>query len=124
MIETPEVKGEIILDEDKCITCGWCQDICPVDAATVIKPFEGEVIINEEESECKGNSCHACADVCPCNAISVVENKSTVNPSMCIVCGGCVKACPQKIIVVKRTDMKLNNIRSKSWNKILGSLIN
>jgi 4Fe-4S ferredoxin len=123
MIETPEITGEIILDDDKCITCGWCEDICPVDAATVTKPFEGEVIINETETECKGDSCHACADVCPCNAISIVDSKSSVNPNMCTLCGACVKACPQKIVSVKRSDMKLKNIRSKSWNRMLGSLI-
>lgn len=96
MIETPEVTGNIILDEDRCIKCGWCQEICPVDAANVTKPFEGELVMNED-IECKGDSCHACVDVCPCNALSIVDNKSTVNPDMCTLCGACVKACPQDI---------------------------
>lgn len=122
MIEIPKVTGSIFLNEDKCVNCGWCQEICPVDVPSITKPFEGELIMNWD-IECKGDSCHACMDVCPCNALSIVDNQSTVNPKMCILCGACVKACPQGIPAVKRTDMKLKNIRSKSWNNALGSLI-
>ena len=71
-----KTKGDTILNPDSCINYGWCHEICPVDAATVIKPFEGEVTF-DEEMECKGDSCHACKDVCPCNAIEIVDGKST-----------------------------------------------
>ena len=120
----PEVtiKGDIALNQDICINCGWCEEICPADAAKVIKPFEGEVVINTE-IECKGDSCHACQDVCPCNAVSMVDNATNINPGMCMLCGACAKACPQSILDVKRTEMRLRNIRSNSWQKILGSLI-
>lgn len=118
----PEIEGNIILDDKKCINCGWCQEICPVDAAQVIKPFEGEIFY-VDDFECKGDSCHACADVCPCNAISMVDNRSVVNPVFCTLCGACAKACPQKGIVIKRSSMKLKNIKSKSWNDRLGGLL-
>ncbi|MCL2688196.1 MAG: 4Fe-4S binding protein [Methanobrevibacter sp.] len=117
-----EITGDIALEQDMCINCGWCEEICPMDAAKVIKPFEGEVIVNTE-IECKGDSCHACQDVCQCNAVSIVDNTSKINPAMCMLCGACVKACPQDILDVKRTEMRLTNIRSSSWQKILGSLL-
>ena len=117
-----ETIGDIVLDSNACINCGWCEEICPVDAAKVIKPFEGEIIINTEK-ECKGDSCHACQDVCPCNAISIKDGVSEINPKFCILCGACMKACPQNILDVKRTEMKLKNIRTSSWQKILGTLI-
>lgn len=123
-IGKPEITGDIILNEDQCINCGWCEEICPVDAAEVTKPFEGEIeMVSTDEVTCKGDSCHACMDVCPCNAISIVDNKSVVNKNMCTLCGACARACPQHIISIKRSDMKLDNIRSKSWKKALGSLI-
>jgi len=121
-IPEAKVDGNITLDQDICINCGWCEEICPVDAAKVIKPFEGEVVVNTE-IECKGDSCHECQDVCPCNAISIVDNTSKINPGMCMLCGACMKACPQEILDVKRTEIRLKNIRSNSWQKILGSLL-
>lgn len=121
-IDKVEIAGDILLDQESCIKCGWCEEICPESAAHVIKPFEGQIII-DGEIECKGDSCHACQDVCPCNSISIVNNKSKINPSMCILCGACAKACPQNMLTIKRNDMKLKNINSISWQKILGSLI-
>lgn len=120
-IVNPEIEGTIFLDKDDCIKCGWCQEICPVSAAEVSKPFEGEIVFKEDFT-CKGESCHACEDVCPCNAISIVDGKSVVNPKFCTLCGACAKACPQKGIIINRDKMKLENIRSKSWEKRLSQL--
>lgn len=119
--EDTEIKGNIFLNEEKCINCGWCQDICPVNAPTISKPFEGEISTNKEE--CKGESCHACVDVCPCNAASIVDGKSQINPEFCVLCGACTQVCPQSCISLKREKMNLENVRSKSWKKALGSLI-
>jgi 4Fe-4S ferredoxin len=120
-IKKPEVEGTIILDNERCINCGWCQEICPVDAVEVSKPFEGEIIY-QEDFTCKGETCHACEDVCPCNAVSIVEGKSAVNPVFCTLCGACAKACPQQGIIINREKMNLENIRSKSWQKRLSQL--
>ncbi|MGZ7208306.1 MAG: tungsten-dependent formylmethanofuran dehydrogenase subunit FwdF [Methanobacterium sp.] len=121
-IPDAEIEGDIILDEDACINCGWCQEICPMDAAEVTKPFEGE-IYRDEEAECKGDTCHACQDVCPCNAVSIVDGKSAINPDLCVLCGACKNVCPQNCIVIKREKMNLNNIRSKSWETRLSTLM-
>ncbi|MCZ3365308.1 MULTISPECIES: tungsten-dependent formylmethanofuran dehydrogenase subunit FwdF [Methanobacterium] len=118
--EKYSVTGKLILDEEDCIKCGWCEDICPKEAVTVIKAFEGE--ISTGNTECKGDSCHACHDVCPCNAITVVNGEAHVNPDHCILCGVCTNVCPQQNIVIKRNNMNLENVRSKSWDKILSNL--
>ncbi len=119
--EDAKIKGTTILQEDSCINCGWCQDICPVDAVKVIKPFEGEILL--DTTECKGESCHACVDVCPCNAASIVDDKSSIENKFCILCGACTKVCPQNCISIKRDKLNLENIRSKSWQNKLSSLI-
>lgn len=46
---------------DKCISCGACADVCPVQAIT-----EGEAIYVVDENTCI--SCGACADTCPVGA--------------------------------------------------------
>jgi len=117
-----EIKGNIILDEEACVRCGWCEDICPAEAVSVIKPFEGEIFTLGKE-ECKGDSCHACKDVCPCNAVTLENEKVHINPDHCILCGKCVKTCPQSNIIIKRSNINLENVRSKSWNKILSNLV-
>lgn len=120
-LKDPEINGKIVLDEDICINCGWCQEICPVQAAEVSKPFEGEIYLKEDFT-CKGDACHACVDVCPCNAISIVDNRSIINPKFCVLCGACAKACPQDGIVIKRSEIKLGNVRSKAWDARLNRL--
>jgi len=120
--EDAEIEGNIIVDEESCINCGWCEDICPVDAVRVIKPFEGEIFTLGKE-ECKGDSCHACQDVCPCNAITLEDGEVQIHQEHCVLCGKCVKVCPQSNISLKRSNMNLDNVVSKSWDKILSNMI-
>lgn len=125
-IEVPEITGETIILEDSCVNCSWCSEICPVDAISITKPFEGKLELVENEADdkiCKGDSCHACQDVCPCDAVSIVDGKSVTNLDFCNLCGACVTACPQDIRILTRTDMKLTNINSESWNEILNNLL-
>ena len=123
-IETPEVTGEVFIDDTSCVSCSWCSETCPEDAITITKPFEGTLeLVEEDEKVCKGDSCHACQDVCPCNAVTIVDGKSVTDLTYCNLCGACVTACPQNIRVVSRTSMKLGNINSESWNEILNGLI-
>jgi NAD-dependent dihydropyrimidine dehydrogenase PreA subunit len=58
---------EIIVDEEKCIGCGECVDICPVEVYEMQN--EKSVPINAEE--CVG--CESCIEVCEQEAITVRE---------------------------------------------------
>ena len=123
-IVVPEITGDAFISESSCVYCSWCSEICPVDAITITKPFVGSLeLIETGEKVCKGDSCHACSDVCPCNAVDIVDGKSVTNLDFCNLCGACVTACPQNIRVLTRTDMKLKNINSDSWNEILDTLL-
>ncbi|MDR3063048.1 MAG: 4Fe-4S binding protein [Methanobrevibacter sp.] len=118
-----EIKGNVILEDDVCINCGWCDNICPTGAIKTKKPFDGELnFVENEEHFCKGDSCHACQDVCPCNAVTIEDGHSVVNKDVCTLCGACKGVCPQRIIDIKRSTINLENIKSKSWQSILGTL--
>jgi len=55
------------VDSEKCVGCGECVDICPVDVYEIQN--EKSVPVNEEE--CLG--CESCIEVCGQDAITVTE---------------------------------------------------
>ena len=58
-----------MVNEKKCITCGACVSICPVNAVTIVK---GKAYINPK----KCIKCGSCAQFCPMEAIEIKkENK-------------------------------------------------
>ena len=56
---------ESMVDKKKCIGCGTCVSICPVEAISFDK--DGKAVINKA----KCIHCGACEASCPVNAISL-----------------------------------------------------
>ena len=52
------------IDEDKCVGCGLCVDVCPVEAITL----ENDKAKVDEE---KCTECGQCVEECPNEAISI-----------------------------------------------------
>lgn len=74
------VDGKAKIDQDLCIKCGRCHDVCPYSA--IIK----NVI--------------PCEDSCPVGAITKDQTgKEHIDPEKCISCGKCLKSCPFGAIV-------------------------
>jgi Fe-S-cluster-containing hydrogenase component 2 len=68
----------IEVDEEKCVSCGACVTLCPVEAITIDE--DGSVVFNREK--CIGSTCSACVDACPARAIkSVKQNNSELAAS-------------------------------------------
>ena len=58
----------VTVDVDKCIGCGECVDVCPVE---VYELQNGKaVVVNEEE----WLGCESCIEVCEQAALTVEEN--------------------------------------------------
>jgi ferredoxin len=63
----------IEVDAEKCISCGSCVALCPVEAITMAE--DSSVVFNQDK--CVGSTCSACVDACPSRAIkSVKQNNS------------------------------------------------
>jgi formate hydrogenlyase subunit 6/NADH:ubiquinone oxidoreductase subunit I len=60
----------IEVDMEKCISCGSCVALCPVEAITLKEDLSVE--FNKEK--CVGSTCSACVDACPARAIKSVKN--------------------------------------------------
>ncbi|MHA1372651.1 MAG: 4Fe-4S binding protein [Promethearchaeota archaeon] len=62
-----------VVNPEKCVGCGTCEDRCPVDAITV-NDDTGKAKVNEDH--CIG--CGVCAHFCPENAITLKKSLRTV----------------------------------------------
>jgi NAD-dependent dihydropyrimidine dehydrogenase PreA subunit len=54
---------------DKCIDCGACYALCPVDAIS----YDEDYSVVFDEKTCIGSPCGLCVDACPARAITLVE---------------------------------------------------
>ncbi|MBS5164963.1 MAG: 4Fe-4S dicluster domain-containing protein [Butyricicoccus pullicaecorum] len=69
------INGRSVIDQEKCIRCGRCQDVCPYSA-----------IIKQERP---------CAKACGINAIKSDEyGRAEIDYNKCVSCGMCLVNCP------------------------------
>jgi predicted aldo/keto reductase-like oxidoreductase len=76
---------------------------CRIFRGEVVHEKEREAIFREKHLKivgvyCKG--CGRCVDECPNRALSMVEGKSFVDESKCLLCGYCTPVCPEFAIRV------------------------
>ncbi|QJA07946.1 Fe-S cluster domain-containing protein [Romboutsia sp. CE17] len=99
--------GVAEIDEEKCVMCGKCIEVCP-KAVIIRKPQKQEVVVECNSTEfgksvkekCSAGciGCGMCAKVCPVDAI-IFENKiAKIDFNKCIQCKVCVEKCPTKVI--------------------------
>ncbi|KON31159.1 hypothetical protein AC478_03240 [miscellaneous Crenarchaeota group-1 archaeon SG8-32-3] len=70
---TVSIPKLIEIDSEKCISCGACLTLCPVEAITMDE--DATVVFNQEK--CLGSTCSACVDACPSRAIKSVKQNSS-----------------------------------------------
>jgi MinD superfamily P-loop ATPase len=69
---TVSIPKLIEVDSEKCVSCGACITLCPVEAITVDE--DASVVFNKEK--CLGSTCSACVDACPSRAIKSVRQNN------------------------------------------------
>ena len=62
----------IEVDMEKCISCGSCVTLCPVEAIT----FSEDLSVKFNKEKCVGSTCSACVDACPARAIKSVKQNN------------------------------------------------
>ncbi|MFQ6105452.1 MAG: 4Fe-4S binding protein [Candidatus Hydrothermarchaeaceae archaeon] len=98
-------KNIVERDEWKCIMCTTCAKICPEEAITGGKIFDGEIELDLEKCQ----SCGLCVELCPSNALTMPKpeigrrvDKLVLDKDVCIYCGACANACATKALEVHR----------------------
>ena len=81
--------NKAVIDYEKCISCGQCDEICPQNAIKYHKV---------KKLRCIG--CGRCAKACPEGAITVENNLARIDQALCVGCQLCVKECPVGVIRV------------------------
>jgi NAD-dependent dihydropyrimidine dehydrogenase PreA subunit len=66
-IQLHSIKNVVKKDDDKCIDCGGCVSLCPVEAITM----DPEWVVLVDDELCIG--CGFCTASCPTNAIMVTK---------------------------------------------------
>ncbi len=64
-VEVIELKEAVVKDEDRCVHCGLCISICPVE---VFRFDENWKVVAETD---KCIHCGVCTKICPCKALSL-----------------------------------------------------
>ncbi|MCX8154074.1 MAG: 4Fe-4S dicluster domain-containing protein [Candidatus Bathyarchaeota archaeon] len=69
----------IEVDSEKCISCGACVTLCPVES---IKIDEDKSVVFDKE-KCIGSICSACVDACPTRAIKSPKQNNAEAAANC-----------------------------------------
>ncbi|WP_409200756.1 tungsten-dependent formylmethanofuran dehydrogenase subunit FwdF [Methanobrevibacter sp. DSM 116169] len=114
-------KRELTHENEKCIGCGICSDICPTSALRLgpILPIARGLLkkdyITMNDKKCV--FCGMCSSACPFDAMDLKINDASIkdlnnypkwdqgtdiNKDDCIYCGKCEISCPQDAIKIKR----------------------
>ena len=97
------VNGKSVIDKEKCLKCGRCQEACPYQA-----------IIKMERP---------CAAACGVDAIESDHlGRATINQDKCVSCGQCLVNCPFAAIADKSQILQLCRALAAGKDKIVAAL--
>ena len=112
------VNGVARVNEDRCVGCLACANVCPRNLIVAVEPNRNVVIACNSMAKgavttrgctvgCIG--CGLCKKICPEGAITVTNNLAVIDYSKCTNCGLCATVCPKKLI----KDSNVENLPDK-----------
>ena len=101
------VNGVAVVNEDRCVGCMACSNVCPRHLIVPVEPHRNVVIACNSMAKgavttrsctvgCIG--CGLCKKICPKDAITVEKNLAVIDYEKCDMCGLCATVCPKKLI--------------------------
>ena len=105
--------GVAVVDEDLCVGCMACAQVCPRKVITAVEPDRNVIIACNSLAKgavtnractigCIG--CGKCMKTCPSGAITITNNLAQIDYSKCTNCGECAKVCPKGLIKDSRVE--------------------
>ena len=99
--------GVAVVDEDLCVGCMACAQVCPRKVITAVEPDRNVIIACNSLAKgavtnractigCIG--CGKCMKTCPSGAITITNNLAQIDYSKCTNCGQCATVCPKGLI--------------------------
>lgn len=128
LISSGTEEAHVVIDEDKCVRCGYCSRFCPMEAIKYgeILPrsvVKGKAIVVNQK-DCIG--CMTCTRVCPSRgAINVgkVSKLPYIHPSYCARCEECMGACPSTAIKYSSRKKAYQNYSKIKTMEIVSELL-
>ena len=101
------VNGIAKVNEDRCVGCMSCAQVCPRQMIVPVEPKRNVVIACASLAKgavttrgctvgCIG--CGLCRKICPNEAITIENNLAIIDYTKCDNCGLCATVCPKKLI--------------------------
>jgi len=101
------VNGVAKVDEDLCVGCMACAEVCPRHLIVPVEPSRNVVIACASLAKgavttrgctvgCIG--CSLCKKICPKDAITIEKNLAVIDYTKCDNCGLCATVCPKHLI--------------------------
>lgn len=104
------VNGVAVVDEEKCVNCGKCINVCPkglIESKPVNKAVMVDCMSKDFGKAVKENcsvgciGCGLCEKECPFDAIIFEDKLARVDYDKCKQCNKCATKCPTKVIKPK-----------------------
>ena len=99
--------GATVVDENRCIGCGLCKNICPKKIISMVpRTASVAVLCNSKDKGADArractNACIGCKKCelnCPEKAIAIVNNVAVIDYDKCTGCKTCIEGCPTHAI--------------------------
>ena len=99
--------GVAVVDEDLCVGCMACAQVCPRKVITAVEPDRNVVIgcnslakgaVTNRACTIGCIGCGKCMKTCPSGAITITNNLAQIDYSKCTNCGQCATVCPKGLI--------------------------
>jgi Na+-translocating ferredoxin:NAD+ oxidoreductase subunit B len=110
-IHVDDTTGLVVINDDKCVSCGACVKACPRKLIELRKKSKKDRKIFVACSNCdKGGvakrackvaciGCSKCVKVCEFDAITLENNLAHIDDKKCTFCRKCTLECPTKAII-------------------------